>query len=72
MARLARGYTQDQLAAITGLARCTVNRYENEHFRARIDTAFILADALGISLESLRQAPWTFADLFPRYVSSGR
>lgn len=52
-----RGWTQSQLAELAGVARCTVNRYEQGHYRPHIDSAKLLAEALSVSLDTLCSTP---------------
>lgn len=46
--------TQAELAERTGVNRVNLNRYENDRVVPQVDTAWKLADALGISLDALR------------------
>ena len=47
-ARRARGWTQDRLAAGSGVGIATVRRAENGYFEPRQETARRLAAALGV------------------------
>lgn len=51
--REARGWSQVQLADLSGVAGPTVNRIENGMRVARSDTLKKIADALGVSLDAL-------------------
>ena len=50
-AREEAGLTQGALAAITGISPTSLNQYENDKYLPRIDTAEMLADTLGISID---------------------
>ena len=51
--RIDAGLTQDALADRLGIKKQTISRYENSEREPNIRTAKKLADALGVSLESL-------------------
>jgi ribosome-binding protein aMBF1 (putative translation factor) len=51
--RVARGWSQEQLAARAGLDRKTVNRLENATYSPAADRLFVLADALGVAASEL-------------------
>ena len=48
-ARLRKGKTQEELAALLGTTKATISRYESGKREVSIDTAQQIADALGIS-----------------------
>lgn len=50
-AREAAGLTQAALAAITGISPTSLNQYEKDKYLPRVDTAEMLADTLGISID---------------------
>ncbi len=52
-ARFERGWTQDQLADVSGVGVATIRRIENRTTEPRIDTTARLADALGVGLKAL-------------------
>ena len=45
--------TQVELAAKVGIGRVNLNRYENQNVMPAVDTAWKLANALGVSLDDL-------------------
>ena len=51
--RLAAGMTQDELAEKTGIKKQSISRYENSEREPNIRTAKRIADALGVTLESM-------------------
>lgn len=51
--RTARGYTQDDLAAITGINSKALSKYENNERAMNVRTAAKLAAALGCTLDDL-------------------
>jgi DNA-binding XRE family transcriptional regulator len=55
VARIAEGWTQEQLAELAGVTARTVGALEAGDASPRLRTARALADALG----------WSVADLFP-------
>jgi transcriptional regulator with XRE-family HTH domain len=54
--RLERGYTQEQLAERVSMRRNTVWRIE-AGFPARVRTARLLAEALGVSVAAISSSP---------------
>lgn len=55
--RLAKGWSQEQLATIAGLSTRTIQRIENDH-QASLETLGAIAAALGMQVGDLtRQAP---------------
>lgn len=54
--RLARGYTQGDLAALLGVSQPTVNRYEHDERQPDDDTLQRIADVLGVTVDFLRHA----------------
>ncbi len=52
-ARAKKGMTQSRLAAAAGLSASLISCYENGHTTPRPTTAYKLADALGVSKQSL-------------------
>jgi transcriptional regulator with XRE-family HTH domain len=52
--RLAKGMTQEQLAAKSGQGLSTIRNYEQGWREPLLSTAFKLADALGVSVEELK------------------
>ena len=52
-ARLAAGLTQEELAARCGLKKQSISRYENSEREPNIRIAKMLADALGVSINTL-------------------
>ncbi|MGL6020439.1 MAG: helix-turn-helix domain-containing protein [Gibbsiella quercinecans] len=55
--RLAKGWSQEQLATIAGLSTRTIQRIENDH-QASLETLGAIAAALGVQVCDLtRQAP---------------
>lgn len=51
--RLQKGYSQDKLAEICGLSQNTISQVESGLYNVRIENAFKLSDALGISINDL-------------------
>lgn len=51
--RKAHGLTQDMLAEMTGLSRITLSTYESGKADTNLKSAVLLADALGVTLDSL-------------------
>lgn len=51
--RKARGLTQEQLAELIGLDQSTVQRAENMHSSAKLDTFVLCAEALGVGLDAM-------------------
>lgn len=54
-ARLQANLTQETLAETIGLDRASMNRIEQGHSAARIDTLIRIADAIGVPLSYLVQ-----------------
>lgn len=54
--RLARGYTQDDLAGLLGIGQPTINRYEHDERQPDDDILDRIADVLGVTVEFLRRA----------------
>ncbi len=54
-ARLYANLTQEKLGELAGLDRQAINRIEQGHASARIDTLILIADALGVPLADLVQ-----------------
>ncbi|MFD8404683.1 helix-turn-helix domain-containing protein [Streptomyces anulatus] len=52
-ARLAAGYTQEQVALRIGMDRATYNRIEQGHAAALVDSLILIADAIGVPLSDL-------------------
>jgi len=52
-ARVAKGWTQAELAAQVGVSRKTINTVENRVFTPSTTLAIKLATALGLSVEQL-------------------
>lgn len=52
-ARLYANLTQERLAEMAGLDRASMNRIEQGHSAARIDTLIRIADAIGVPLATL-------------------
>ena len=52
-ARVAKGWTQAELAAQVGVSRKTINTVENRVFTPSATLAIKLAEALGVSVETL-------------------
>jgi putative transcriptional regulator len=52
-ARVAKGWTQAELAAHVGVSRKTINTVENRVFTPSTTLAIKLAKALGLSVEQL-------------------
>jgi transcriptional regulator with XRE-family HTH domain len=50
-AREKAGLTQNALATITGISPNSLNQYEKDKYLPRVDTAEMLADSLGISID---------------------
>ncbi len=57
--RLAKGYTQLQLAELTRISLRSIQRIENGEVNARMYTLKILADHLGFEIESVVETPVT-------------
>lgn len=53
VARDRRGWTQKDLAAASGVPLRTIASYEAEGVNAKVKTALVLADTLGVSLDQL-------------------
>lgn len=53
--REARGLTQEQLAAASGVSRVQISRLERGHFAPRMDSLQRLAAALGVSIAQLTE-----------------
>ena len=51
--RTKKGLTQEGLAEATGLHRVTIARYESEGRNMTLDSASRIAQALGVSIDSL-------------------
>lgn len=51
--RVARGWTQQDLAERAGLTKRTINRIERRHGRPTLQTAATLATVLRVDIESL-------------------
>lgn len=51
--RTDRGLTQEKLGERCGMDRIAMNRIENGHQAARLDTLIVIADALGVPLRAL-------------------
>ena len=51
--RLARGHTQEQLAAAVGVSRQTIAKWESGETSPDLDHAIALAEALGTTLDGL-------------------
>lgn len=51
--RMARGWTQEQLAERTGFARETISEWENGNHSPLLDHLILLTDALGVPLRRL-------------------
>lgn len=51
-ARKAAGLTQLELANLAGIGRVTLTLIEGDKHKGRIDTIILLADALGISVDT--------------------
>ena len=52
-ARLRAGLTQERVALRAGIERHNLNRIEQGHVAARLDTLLRIADAIGVSLADL-------------------
>jgi DNA-binding XRE family transcriptional regulator len=52
-ARERRGITQEQLAARVGVGRVTIARIETGRMRPNVDTAWLIAKALRVKLDTL-------------------
>ncbi|MCX5201029.1 helix-turn-helix domain-containing protein [Streptomyces sp. NBC_00237] len=52
-ARRAAGLTQEQVGLATGIERNNVNRIEQGHASARLDSLLLIADAIGVPLADL-------------------
>jgi len=59
--RLAKGWTQQQLAERAALAKATVADLEQDRYAPTWPTVLALADALGVTCEEFRKAPTTRA-----------
>lgn len=55
-ARQAKGMTQEQLAAATGVHRVTIARIETGEASPKAETLKRLADALGVRMDDLMEA----------------
>jgi transcriptional regulator with XRE-family HTH domain len=53
--RLVRGLTQTQLGKLCGMADSQVGTYERDEAKARPETLKRIADALGVSVDDLRE-----------------
>jgi transcriptional regulator with XRE-family HTH domain len=53
--REARGLTQEQLAAASGVSRVQISRLEQGHFAPRLASLKCLAAALGVSVAQLME-----------------
>jgi transcriptional regulator with XRE-family HTH domain len=53
-----RGISQEQLAGMTGLHRTEIGKIEQGLVEPRLTTLFILADALGVSIDELVAGLW--------------
>ena len=51
--RKRKGFTQDALSEMTGLSRVTLSAYESGKAEPNLKSAAVLADALGISIDTL-------------------
>ncbi|MEU0986287.1 helix-turn-helix transcriptional regulator [Streptomyces sp. NPDC005953] len=56
-ARLRSCITQERLAEAVGRDRQTINRIEQGHAAARVDTLFLIARALDVPLSELVRGP---------------
>ena len=56
-ARLAKGWTQEDLSAATGLATVQISRVERGRREVRLTTLLRLRDALGVSADALLEDP---------------
>jgi transcriptional regulator with XRE-family HTH domain len=52
-ARTRAGLTQEQVAHQAGIERHTLNRIEQGHSSARLDTLILIADVIGVPLAEL-------------------
>jgi transcriptional regulator with XRE-family HTH domain len=52
-ARLYANLTQEKVSLATGIDRSSVNRIEQGHQAATIDTLLLIADAIGVDLAEL-------------------
>jgi putative transcriptional regulator len=55
--RIARGWTQGELAERVEITRVTLNRIERGHQAPGLEVAFALADVFGVPIETFRQIP---------------
>ncbi|MEU8886757.1 helix-turn-helix transcriptional regulator [Streptomyces sp. NPDC048442] len=53
VARRAAGLTQEQVGLRTGIERNNINRIEQGHSAARLDSLLLIADAIGVPLADL-------------------
>jgi transcriptional regulator with XRE-family HTH domain len=51
--RVAKGWTQEELADSAGVDRKSISRFENGVYSPSLDRMFLLADALDIALSAL-------------------
>ena len=55
--RAANEWSQDELASVVGVSRVQINRIERGKSTPSTELLYSLADALGVSADSLRQVP---------------
>lgn len=53
MARIAKGWTQDELAAESGISKNSISKYETDTVMPRMPKAKAIARALGVTYEDL-------------------
>lgn len=55
--RKEKGYTQEQLAEITGISKMSIRRYETGERQPKIETVQKIADGLGVDIFRLSATP---------------
>ena len=69
--RKAAGLTQDELAAMCKTTKQNISRYETSKREPQLDTAAVIANALGVSLEYLWKGKEK-NETFPQVTMIGR